>query len=492
MSRKVLPILGLLMSVMTAVSLSVSTVRAESKPPAPVSPGMYTASQNADGGYKAYFNIINNPGIFTTFSSFSHGTLNPLAFTQDQLKNSATGNLRGILTDSYIKDLFSLNLFNDVYGCFFYVGDVKQANVVLTAASRLFSLSNNEILVLNVTPTDVPDVGNYYGGWRCDMLDGEVIGDSNEVYVVSPFSTPAPKQNSYTYNSPTNSTDGFITGFNLGNNPGIVSSTYQAAAAIPKGSSLVLAPLAITNDQISSEGINLYLTVPSWLQSAWQSVTSWIGGLFGGGGKPQISDCSFNVKNIDTGATSYNKQYSSSDISGWGYVNTGNWFSQFYSSNAAGTRVSIPSSLAPGNYKLSFGCDLTDSNHIEDFNYIYIPSSYQTSKVTVQTLFVSLVASPSSLTLPVGGGSVSTSLTATVSGTATGSIHYQFDCTNNGGYEVDVLNNNNATCSYQTAGTYTARVHAQRGTATADDTTTITVNPPPAAPGQPAVDIKVQ
>lgn len=92
-----------------------------------------------------------------------------------------------------------------------------------------------------------------------------------------------------------------------------------------------------------------------------------------------------------------------------------------------------------------------------------------------QTLTASLSASPSSIT---AGQSVA--LKADVGGTAQGTIHYQFDCTNNGSYEVDVTNTTNPyttnSCNYSSPGTYTARVHVEQGTALpAEDTVRITV-----------------
>jgi hypothetical protein len=157
--------------------------------------------------------------------------------------------------------------------------------------------------------------------------------------------------------------------------------------------------------------------------------------------------------------------------------------------------------LSPGSFDFGLSCNLSNNKKIQDYMIIYvaspIPIAVPTAPSPPPTLNVSLTADPSSLTLPSGGGSVDTNLTANVSGTAQGTIHYQFDCTNNGSYEVDVVNNTNpystSTCSYQTTGTYTARVHVERGTANpVNKTTTIVVNSPPAAPGKPAVDIKVQ
>jgi len=95
-----------------------------------------------------------------------------------------------------------------------------------------------------------------------------------------------------------------------------------------------------------------------------------------------------------------------------------------------------------------------------------------------QTLNVTLSAIPPSI---VVGTNIA--LKADVSGTAQGTIHYQFDCTNNGSYEVDVTNNTDPyltnSCAYSSVGTYTARVRVERGTAVpAQSTTQITVSAP--------------
>lgn len=104
-----------------------------------------------------------------------------------------------------------------------------------------------------------------------------------------------------------------------------------------------------------------------------------------------------------------------------------------------------------------------------------------------QTLSASLTANPPSGTAPLTG----VDLTATPFGTAVGTITYKFDCTNDGTFEhmfshiteepktvVDA-------CNYSSAGTYTARVQVERGSATpASASATITVSPvtpPPTA-----------
>jgi type II secretory pathway pseudopilin PulG len=106
-----------------------------------------------------------------------------------------------------------------------------------------------------------------------------------------------------------------------------------------------------------------------------------------------------------------------------------------------------------------------------------------TVTLVVVDLSVSLTANPSSGTAPLND----VDLTATVSGSATGTINYKFDCTNDGIWELQV---NNSTlnpytavdlCNYSTAGTYTAKVRVERDVANpAEGTTTITVTTPPA------------
>ncbi len=112
------------------------------------------------------------------------------------------------------------------------------------------------------------------------------------------------------------------------------------------------------------------------------------------------------------------------------------------------------------------------------------PAAEDTATITVtapQTLSVVLTAIPNSGTAPLND----VDLKASVSGTATGTINYKFDCTNNGSWEYtfDGINDNPKTvidaCDYSTAGTYTAKVRVERGAApAAEDTATITVTPP--------------
>jgi len=165
--------------------------------------------------------------------------------------------------------------------------------------------------------------------------------------------------------------------------------------------------------------------------------------------------------------------------------------------------VQTINNVPPGQYKHRFYCNIYyNGGTFEDSVDVCVsdpakggcgvPSPTSTPP-PAQTLSAVLSSSPSSGITPFNP-----TLIATVSGTAQGTIHYQFDCTNNGNYEDDVVSNTNPystqKCNYPTFGVYTARVHIERGTATPiDRTTTIVVNNPQStAPGAPYVDIKVQ
>ena len=79
-------------------------------------------------------------------------------------------------------------------------------------------------------------------------------------------------------------------------------------------------------------------------------------------------------------------------------------------------------------------------------------------------LYVSLTPSPSSGYAPLSN----VSLTADLSGTATGDATYKYDCTNDGSWErITSINSNSNTayslCSYYSTGNYTAKVEVTRG-----------------------------
>jgi hypothetical protein len=96
------------------------------------------------------------------------------------------------------------------------------------------------------------------------------------------------------------------------------------------------------------------------------------------------------------------------------------------------------------------------------------------------TLFVDVSANPSSGPAPLND----VDLTATVSGTARGSITYKFDCTSNGSWERTVTTSSTSftatdLCDYSLAGSYTAKVRVERGGLTFEGTTAILVTASP-------------
>ncbi|MFQ5605134.1 MAG: cupredoxin domain-containing protein [bacterium] len=109
------------------------------------------------------------------------------------------------------------------------------------------------------------------------------------------------------------------------------------------------------------------------------------------------------------------------------------------------------------------------------------------------TLSVALTAEPAAGEAPLQG----VDLTAQVSGTATGSITYRFDCTGDGAFEHEFTGSSDIytavdVCGYDSAGSYTAKVVAEREGLTAEATTTLTVDEPPPPPtgGEMTVSMK--
>ncbi len=104
------------------------------------------------------------------------------------------------------------------------------------------------------------------------------------------------------------------------------------------------------------------------------------------------------------------------------------------------------------------------------------------------TLYGDISADPSSGTVPLNN----VDLTAVVSGTATGSITYRFDCTSDGAWDkVMTLSQTTYTavdlCNYSTVGNYTATVKVERGVLSFQGTLAILVQTQPL----PTVDLKV-
>jgi hypothetical protein len=102
--------------------------------------------------------------------------------------------------------------------------------------------------------------------------------------------------------------------------------------------------------------------------------------------------------------------------------------------------------------------------------------------LTIVDLSVTLSANPSSGATPLNG----VDLTATVSGTATGTINYKFDCTSDGTWDYTFNNISDNpkivvdACNYASAGTYTAKVRVERDVANpAEATATVIVTAAP-------------
>jgi photosystem II stability/assembly factor-like uncharacterized protein len=109
-----------------------------------------------------------------------------------------------------------------------------------------------------------------------------------------------------------------------------------------------------------------------------------------------------------------------------------------------------------------------------------LTSQETTNIIAIQrTLAVSLTASPNSGIAPLNG----VDLSASVSGNATGNIVYKFDCTNDGTFEHTSAATSQTTytatdaCSYDTVGSYTAKVIAERQGISTINTVSVTVIP---------------
>ncbi|MFQ5641188.1 MAG: hypothetical protein ACE5IR_24685, partial [bacterium] len=112
---------------------------------------------------------------------------------------------------------------------------------------------------------------------------------------------------------------------------------------------------------------------------------------------------------------------------------------------------------------------------------------------TETTLTVSLNADPLGGEAPLQG----VDLSAQVSGTATGPITYRFDCTNDAVFEHELTTDADFytavdVCTYDSAGTYTAKVVAQREGLTAEATASITVDEPPPPSGGDEVTVSMK
>ena len=113
-----------------------------------------------------------------------------------------------------------------------------------------------------------------------------------------------------------------------------------------------------------------------------------------------------------------------------------------------------------------------------------------TVNVSSPTLYVSLSPSPSSGCTPLSG----VDLTATLSGAASGDTTYYFDCTNDGSWERIITQNSTSytasdVCSYNSSGSFTAKVRVERQGITAENTAS--VNPYTCNDNSPTVDLRI-
>ncbi len=111
----------------------------------------------------------------------------------------------------------------------------------------------------------------------------------------------------------------------------------------------------------------------------------------------------------------------------------------------------------------------------------YVCSAAINVSASIPTVSCAVSASPDSGTAPVND----VDITASVGGSATGNIVYQFDCTNDGTYDYtsSATSTNPFTrsnlCDYASAGTYTVKARVTRQGVSTTCTDTVTVSAPP-------------
>ncbi|MFH0791747.1 MAG: PKD domain-containing protein [bacterium] len=195
-------------------------------------------------------------------------------------------------------------------------------------------------------------------------------------------------------------------------------------------------------------------------------------------------DAGFHAQSAPTanaGLDKATKEGSSVKLEGSGSDPNGDTFSCSWScagGSLSATNICQPNWTAPYiNADTNYTCTLTVT---DEHGATGTDAMIATSQA--YTLSVALEAIPSSGAAPLNG----VDLKATVTGDAIGTILYQFDCTNDGTYELEpaATNTNPYTavdlCNYPSVGSYTASVRVQRGDGSpAPDTASINVNIPP-------------
>lgn len=159
---------------------------------------------------------------------------------------------------------------------------------------------------------------------------------------------------------------------------------------------------------------------------------------------------------------------------------TSAWFRWGTSNVACVSLPNITSSVTGINATQSFSSSLSSLNSGTIYYFCAValnsqgPSygSVRSFSTLSPTVSVTVSASPTSGTIPF-----SSNITASVGGTATGNIQYQFDCDNNGSYEYDFTSASGSevrSCSYATPGTKTIRVRVTRQGVSSSNTTMVT------------------
>jgi PKD repeat protein len=123
-----------------------------------------------------------------------------------------------------------------------------------------------------------------------------------------------------------------------------------------------------------------------------------------------------------------------------------------------------------GTYRASVTASDATGRTISDTATVVIPAA----PIPIPSYTVTLTASPSTV---AQGGSSTLSATVTPVNNAPTVTSWAWDCDGNG--TIDATTATSATCTYPTAGSYTAAVRVTGGTVVGSATATITVSPPP-------------
>ncbi len=285
--------------------------------------------------------------------------------------------------------------------------------------------------------------GNYTFSFDCSLKDGNTIADTVFAYIVPPAASAQPTSQSILTN--TGSCDsGYCAKLAVNGNLGYINTESRGGLIISAQD-----PYAFAIGQ--SYDVRVTVTYPSGILGT---------GLFiPGFGPPYIKDCSFAVNKLG-GSQVYQIGITQTPI-----VNQGVNFDT--------------NTLSPGNFNFSLSCNLSNNKQIQDYMIIYVtptvPVSSQPQAAAI--LSATLTANPATVVQPGVNQTGTTTLTATVGGTATGSVAYTFYCDATGS-PSPVSSSNTKTCGYNSPGNYTAKVVVNRAGLSTTATTRITVQAP--------------